>query len=163
MNGNNINEDHRSLIMSEIMTPDKVNFHGNVHGGYILALLDRVAYACASRYSAKIIVTLSVDHVVFKEPIYVGELVICYAMVNYVGKTSMEIGIRVSSENLITQVSRHTNSCYLTMVAIDDKGKPTKIKPLAIHTPLQQRRYDEAIIRREARLKMDAMHKQRKS
>jgi len=70
-------DDHRSLIMSEIMTPNMVNFHGNVHGGYVLALLDRVAYACASRYSAKTIVTLSVDQVVFKEPIHVGELVIC--------------------------------------------------------------------------------------
>lgn len=145
-------DDRRSLIMSEIMTPDMVNFHGNVHGGHILSLLDRVAYAVASRYAGEIIVTLSVDHVVFKQPIYVGELVICYANVNYVGNTSMEVGIRVVSENLMTRVDRHTNTCFFTMVAIDDKGKPTKIPPLSINNETQQRRFDEALQRKEARL-----------
>lgn len=151
----NIAENRRSLIMSEIMTPDKMNFHGNIHGGHVLSLLDRVAYACASRYSAKNIVTLSVDQVVFKEPIYVGELLICFACVNYVGTTSMEVGIRVISENLITQQSRHTNTCYFTMVAVDDNGRPTKAPPLQIHNELQQRRYDEALIRKQARLQMN--------
>lgn len=146
--------DHRTLIMSEIMTPDMVNFNGNVHGGHLLGLFDRVAYACGSRYSAKTIVTLSVDQVVFKLPIYVGELVICYANVNYVGNTSLEIGIRVVAENLFTQVSRHTNTCYFTMVALDEHGKPTKVKPLSIITDTQKRRYEEAILRKEARLSM---------
>jgi len=154
MTEHELHEDRRSLIMSEIMTPDMVNFHGNVHGGHVLSLLDRVAYACASRYSCKIIVTLSVDQVVFKQPIYVGELVICYANVNYVGNTSMEVGIRVVAENLITQKSRHTNTCFFTMVAIDDQGKPTQVKPLTIENPLQQRRYDEALQRKANRLKV---------
>lgn len=154
MNEHENNDDRRSLIMSEIMTPNMVNFHGNVHGGYVLQMLDRVAYACASRYASKIIVTLSVDEVVFKEPIYVGELLIFYANVNFVGSTSMEVGIRVVAENLLTSNQRHTNTCFFTMVALDDKGKPTKVKPLTINNELDQHRYDQALARRQARLAM---------
>lgn len=154
MSQDNTDDDRRSLTMSEIMTPDRVNFHGNVHGGHVLSLLDRVAYACASRYSAKKIVTLSVDQVVFKQPIYVGELVICYANVNYVGNTSLEVGIRVVAENLLTQVSRHTNTCFFTMVAIDNEtGKPTRIQALPLRNDLQRKRFAEALERKEARLK----------
>jgi acyl-CoA hydrolase len=143
----------RSLIMSEIMTPNMVNFQGHIHGGYILSLLDRVAYACAARYIGGNAVTLSVDQVVFKEPIYVGELVICYATVNYVGRTSMEIGIRVISENLMTSQCRHTNTCFFTMVAVDEKGKPMQAPPLPIENEMQKRRFEEALERKQARLK----------
>jgi acyl-CoA hydrolase len=153
-NENNVHDDIRSLVMSEIMTPNMMNFNGTVHGGYLLALLDRVAYACASRYAAKTIVTLSVDQVVFKQPIYVGELVICYAFVNYVGNTSVEIGIRVIAENLLTRDSRHTNTCYFTMVALDESGKPTKIPPLTLENETQKRRFAAAQQRRETRLQM---------
>jgi len=154
MTKNDIHENRRYITMSEIMTPDMVNFHGNVHGGHILSLLDRVAYACAARYACKNVVTLSVDQVFFKEPIYVGELVTFLASVNFVGKTSMEIGIRVLAENLITGNSRHTNTCYFTMVAVDEHGKPTPAPPLTIHDEAQQRRFNEALLRKEARLKM---------
>jgi len=146
--------DRRDIIMSEIMTPDMANFAGNVHGGHLLKLLDHVAYACGSRYSGKLVVTLSVDEVFFKEPIHVGELVTFYATVNYVGRSSMEIGIRVVAENLFTQVQRHTNTCYFTMVAVNTEGKPTAIEPLVIHNEIQQRRFDEALRRREARLEL---------
>ena len=156
-----LHHDRRSLIMSEIMTPSMVNFHGHIHGGYILGLLDRVAYACASRYSGKRIVTLSVDQVVFKQPIYVGELVIFYATVNHVGNTSIEIGIRVIAENLLTNESRHTNTCYFTMVAVDEDGKPTKIPPLAIENETQKRRHEGALIRKKMRLEMNALHKKK--
>ena len=149
-----LDQERRSLIMSEIMTPDMVNFQGHIHGGHILSLLDRVAYACASRYSGKLIVTLSVDQVVFKEPIYVGELVIFYASVNYVGNTSIEIGIRVVAENLLTLKARHTNTCFFTMVAVNESGKPTKVAPLPIHTEEQQRRFNEALERKKTRLAM---------
>jgi len=154
MTENDVLYNRRFIVMSEVMTPDMVNFHGNIHGGHILSFLDRVAYACAARYSCKNVVTLSVDQVVFKEPIYVGELVTFLAAVNYVGTTSMEIGIRVLAENLMTNHSRHTNTCYFTMVAVDEKGKPTKVPPLTIHNETQQRRFDEAVLRKEARLKM---------
>lgn len=149
-------DDRRSVTMSEIMTPNMVNFQGNIHGGFILQMLDRVAYVCASRYSEKNIVTLSADEVVFKEPIYVGELVIFYSTVNFVGSTSMEVGIRVVAENLRTAVQRQTNSCYFTMVAVDESGKPTKVKPLTLNTELQRKRFNDGLARRDARLKMKA-------
>ncbi len=148
----NNHENRRSLIMSEIMTPNMVNFHGNIHGGYLLSLLDRVAFACAARYVGGKVVTLSVDQVVFKEPIYVGELVVCYATINYVGRTSMEVGIRVIAENLMTSQCRHTNTCYFTMVAVDEDGKPTRAPELTIENDTQKRRFEEALKRKEFRL-----------
>src|SRR6266446_9134172 len=109
--------DQRELTMSVLMTPDMANFSGNVHGGVLLKLLDQVAYACASRYAGRYVVTLSVDQVMFREPIHVGELVTFLASVNYTGTTSMEVGIRVVTENIRSKQVRHTNSCYFTMVA----------------------------------------------
>lgn len=103
--------DHRSLTMSVLMTPDTTNFSGNVHGGDILKLLDQVAYACASRYSGESVVTLSVDKVLFKHPINVGSLVTFLARVNYTGRTSMEIGIKVVAEDIHKKMVSHTNSC----------------------------------------------------
>lgn len=146
------NQARYQLQMSILMTPDMANFTGNVHGGDVLKMLDQVAYACASRYSGKYVVTLSVDQVVFREPIHVGELVTFFASVNYVGRTSMEIGIRVEAENIQTRTVRHTNSCFFTMVAVDEQSKPTPIEPLELKTDLQKRRYDEAVRRRETRI-----------
>ena len=111
------------LTMTVLMTPDMANFTGNVHGGTVLKLLDQVAYACASRYAGRYVVTLSVDQVIFREPIHVGELVTFLASVNYTGTTSMEIGIKVMAENIRTQTMRHANSCFFTMVAMDDARK----------------------------------------
>ncbi len=141
------------LSMSVLMTPALANFHGNVHGGDLLKLLDQVAYACASRYSGEYVVTLSVDQVIFKEPIHVGELVTFYASVNHVGRTSMEVGIRVEAQDIQHRSARHTNSCYFSMVAVDKNGKPTKVPPLCIGTEEQARRFQEGAIRKEARLK----------
>jgi len=100
------------LTMTVLMTPDTANFSGNVHGGTILKLLDQVAYACASRYAGRYVVTMSVDQVVFRQPIHVGELVSFLAAVNYTGRTSMEVGIKVVAENIRTQEVRHVNSCF---------------------------------------------------
>lgn len=141
----------RTLEMSILMTPDYANFIGNVHGGDLLRLLDQVAYACASRYSGYHCVTLSVDKVLFKEPIHVGELVTFRAAVNYTGKTSMEIGIRVEAQNIQTREIRHTNSCYFTMVAVDN-GTPTKIPTLIIDNDLQKERFERAKKRRQLSL-----------
>ncbi|WP_231893735.1 acyl-CoA thioesterase, partial [Rhodococcus sp. EPR-279] len=116
--------------MTVLMTPDMANFSGNVHGGTILKFLDQVAYACASRYAGAYVVTLSVDRVVFREPIHVGELVTFSASVNYTGRTSMEVGIRVETQNIQRGELRHTNSCYFTMVAIGDDGKPKTLPQL---------------------------------
>lgn len=148
---------NHELYMSVLMTPDMANFIGNVHGGDLLKMLDQVAYACASRYSGNYVVTLSVDQVMFREPIYVGELVTFAASVNYVGRTSMEIGIRVEAEDVRARTIRHTNSCYFTMVAIDDNGKPTPIPPLDIKNVMQQCRFDAGLARKN--LRMNSSHR----
>ena len=138
----------KDLSMTVLMTTDMANFAGNVHGGTILKLLDQVAYACASRYSARYVVTLSVDQVLFRQPIHVGELVTFLAAVNYTGRTSMEVGIKVIAENTLTAVTRHTNSCYFTMVAMDGSGSPAAIPPLEPKTALERQRFDAARERR---------------
>lgn len=145
----NMKKDKRSLTMTEIMSPDSANFSGYVHGGKILSLLDNVAYACASRYSEKYVVTLSVDHVIFKKPINVGDLVHFYASVNYVGKTSMEVGIKVVAEKITTGEEQHTNTCYFTMVAVDENHKPTSVPPLTLRTDEEKRRSQQAQIRKQ--------------
>ena len=142
---------NHQLSMTVLMTPDMANFSGNVHGGTILKLLDQVAYACASRYAGEYVVTLSVDQVMFRQPIHVGELVTLLASVNYTGNTSMEVGVKVITENIRAQSVRHANSCFFTMVAVGEDGKPKAIAPLEVETPDQVRRYAAAKIRRELR------------
>ena len=142
---------NHQLSMTVLMTPDMANFSGNVHGGTILKLLDQVAYACASRYAGRYVVTLSVDQVMFLQPIHVGELVTFLASVNHTGTSSMEVGVKVVAENIRTQVVRHANSCFFTMVAVDDEGKPVPVPPLVPATPEQQRRHAAARVRRQLR------------
>lgn len=155
-------QDNRTIVMSEIMTPEKANFAGNIHGGHLLQLLDKVAYACAARYSGHYVVTLSVDKVLFKQPIHVGELITCLANVNHVGHSSMEIGIKVIAENLETGAKRHTNSCYFTMIALDKDHKPTPVKPLTLRSALERKRFEEACIRKDVAKKIAQEHAQRK-
>lgn len=142
------------LTMTVLMTPDTANFAGLVHGGTLLKLLDQAAYACASRYAARYVVTVSVDQVTFREPIRVGELVTFLASVNYTGKTSMEIGIKVLAEEIRTQVVRHVNSCFFTMVAVDDDRKPVPVPPLRPFGPDENRRWNAALLRSELRKEM---------
>lgn len=137
--------------MIVLVTPDMSNFGGNMHGGELLKLLDKVAYTCGMKYCRSYVVTLSVDKVLFKEPIRIGELVHLNAAVNYTGRTSMEIGIRVTAENIEKGGVRHTNSCYFTMVAVDKDGNPMEIPKLSLLTEDQQRRWDEAEQRRAQR------------
>ena len=134
--------------MTVLMTPDMANFAGNVHGGTILKLLDQVAYACASRYAGSYVVTLSVDQVLFRQAIHVGELVTFMASVNYTGRTSMEVGIKVLTENTRTSETRHTNSCYFTMVALDETGVPAPVRQLDPLTKVERDRFEAAIERR---------------
>lgn len=138
--------------MSVLMTPDKANFSGNVHGGDLLKYLDQVAYACASRYCGHYVVTLSVDQVMFKHAIPVGSLVTFLASVNYTGKTSMEVGIKVISEDIQKGIATHTNSCFFTMVAMGSDGKPTLIPPLEPGSEVEKRRFCNGKTRRELRL-----------
>ncbi|MGS0754076.1 acyl-CoA thioesterase [Roseateles sp. GG27B] len=148
------------LSMTVLMTPDMANFSGNVHGGIILKLLDQVAFACASRYAGRYVVTLSVDQVMFRQPVHVGELVTFLASVNDTGKSSMEVGIMVVTENIRTQVVRHANSCYFTMVALDDAGKPATVPKRIATTPEETRRMAGAKLRRELRQELEQRYQQ---
>lgn len=139
------------LTMTVLMTPDTANFAGNVHGGTILKLLDQVAFACASRYAGRYVVTLSVDQVIFRQPIFVGELVTFLASINTTGTSSMEVGVKVMAEEIRTQKVRHVNSCFFTMVAVDDERKPVAVPPLRPFSPDEKRRHATARLRRELR------------
>ena len=143
------------LSMTVLMTPDMANFSGNVHGGTILKLLDQVAYACASRYAGRYVVTLTVDQVMFRQPIHVGELVTFLAAVNHTGTSSMEIGIKVIAENIRTREVRHVNSCFFTMVAVDDDRKPIPVTPWTPVTPVELRRHAAAEVRKQMRREME--------
>lgn len=156
----NMEKQQKTLTMSILMTPDMANFSGHVHGGATLRLLDQAAYACAARYSNNYVVTLSVDQVFFREPLRVGELVTFMASVNYTGKTSMEVGIRVIAEDIILHQSRHAMTSYFTMVAVDGNGRPVRVPPLQIETPTERRRYENAAMRRELRQEIERRHEQ---
>ena len=144
----------RSLQMTVLVTPDMANFSGHMHGGDLLKYLDKVAYTCAMRYTASYVVTLSVDKVIFKQPIYIGELLTFLALVNYTGRTSMEVGIKVIAEDLVKRSQRHTNTSYFTMVALDDDGQPKVIPRFVPEDPADKIRFEQAIKRKEASLKV---------
>ena len=148
------------LTMTVLMTPDMANFSGNVHGGTLLKYLDEVAFACASRYAGTYVVTLSVDQVIFREPVHVGELVTFLASVNFSGRTSMEIGVKVITENIREKSVRHTNSCFFTMVAVDDEGKPTLVPPLEPQSPDEKRRFKQAQQRRDLRQELERRYQE---
>ena len=135
--------------VSELMIPAYANFGGKIHGGMLLSLMDKVAYACASKHAGHYCVTVSVDHVDFLEPVNVGELVSMYASVNYVGKSSLIVGIRVEAENFRGGTMKHTNTSFFTMVAKDDDGKPTLVPGLILETKEDLKRFLEAMKRKE--------------
>jgi acyl-CoA hydrolase len=137
--------------MTELMMPNMANKLGNVFGGVILSLIDRVAAVAAIRHARRQCVTVSVDRVEFREPIHVGELVTAHASVNCVGNTSIDVGVRVEAENVVTGTRRHTNSCYLTFVAIDKNEKPTPVPPLVIESEQERVWHEHAKLRRRLR------------
>mgnify|MGYP002780295789 FL=1 len=139
-------------VSSELIMPQDANILGHVFGGAIMAMVDKAAAVAAFRHARTNCVTASIDRVDFREPIHVGELVSCHASVNFVGNTSMEVGVRVEAEDLISGIRRHTNTCYLTFVAIDRNGRPVPIPQVVPETPEQQRRFAAAQERRRRRL-----------
>ena len=145
-------EDSR-VVMSQLMMPNDANHLGFVHGGTILGIADKVAFVCACRHAESLCVTACVDSVAFRSPIKVGQLVTFLASVNYVGDTSMEIGIKIVAEDLLTRQTKHTNSCYVTMVAVDDHGRPRSVPKLILKTSEDKRRNSMAQERRAFRLK----------
>ncbi|WP_042249673.1 acyl-CoA thioesterase [Nonlabens ulvanivorans] len=141
------------VMLSLLMLPSHANFSGKIHGGYVLSLIDQIAFACASKHSGVYCVTASVDVVDFKAPIEVGEMVTLKASVNYVGKSSMVVGIRVDAENIQTGESKHCNSSFLTMVAKDEEGNTVAVPGLKISNETHVRRFARAIKRKQIKTK----------
>lgn len=147
-------EDYKAVnysrtTLTELMVPAYANFGGKIHGGILLSLMDKVAYACASKHAGNYCVTVAVENVDFLQPVEVGEMVSMYASVNYVGTSSMVIGIKVIAENFKIGTVKHTNTSYFTMVAKDEDGKPSKVPPLLLETKEDIKRFLEAIKRKE--------------
>lgn len=140
--------------LTELMIPSYANFGGKIHGGILLSLMDKVAYACASKHAGAYCVTVSVDVVDFLQPVEVGELVYLKASVNHVGNTSLVVGIQVTSENVKNHTVKHTNTSYFTMVAKGDDDKPCQVPPLILESMEEIRRFIEAIKRKQ--LKVDS-------
>jgi acyl-CoA hydrolase len=141
-----------SVVMAQMMIPLDANPAGNVHGGVVVKIIDEAAGVVAARHSRSNVVTASIDRMDFHDPVFVGDVLFFKASLNLVGRTSMEIGVRVEAENLITGVVRHAASAYLTYVALDLNGKPREVPPLILETEEEQRRNGEARRRREVRL-----------
>ncbi|MEO6149722.1 MAG: acyl-CoA thioesterase [Mucilaginibacter sp.] len=132
-------------ILTELMIPSYANFGGKIHGGIIMSLMDKVAYVCAAKHADAYCVTASVDAIDFLAPVEVGELVSLMASVNYVGKTSLVVGIRVVSENVKTHETKHTNTSYFTMVAMDDNHEPLEVPGLILKSDVEIERFFEAL------------------
>ena len=135
--------------VSELMIPAYANFGGKIHGGILLSLMDKVAYVCASKHAGNYCVTVAVENVEFLEPVEVGEMVTMMASLHYVGKSSMVVGIKVIAENFKMGTVKHTNTSYFTMVAKDEKGRPTEVPVLILESKEELKRFLEAIKRRE--------------
>ncbi len=140
------------VIIAQVMNPEHANPAGNVHGGNIMKLIDTAGGVAATRHARAHVVTASIDRMDFHYPVYVGDFLILKACVNYVGKKSMEVGVRVEAENAITGEVRHTGSAYLTFVALDANRRPMELPPLILETDEDRHRHAEADQRRQMRL-----------
>ncbi|MFY0592118.1 acyl-CoA thioesterase [Roseivirga sp.] len=144
------------VTMIELMLPSHANFSGKIHGGHVLNLMDQIAFACASKHSGEYCVTASVNRVDFLNPIEVGELLSLKASINYTGRTSMVVGLRVETENIKTGEIKHCNSSYFTMVAKDENGNSTPVPGLILDTEESIRRYARSMRHlKEARIRTD--------
>ncbi|MDO9534210.1 MAG: acyl-CoA thioesterase [Bacillota bacterium] len=150
MKGKTVSESTVFIVQQMIQTD--ANLAGNVHGGSIMRLIDSTAGIVAARHASCNVVTASIDRLDFHSPVYVGELLKLSANMNFVGTSSMEVGVRVEAENVITGHNRHTSSAYLTFVALDEHGKTKSVPPLVLKTDEEKRRNQDAIERRKIRL-----------
>jgi acyl-CoA hydrolase len=140
------------VTFADLAEPQSQNVAGTLFGGVLLGFIDRAAAFAAMKHCGRPVVTKSFDSVEFNEPIYIGELVVALASVNFTGTTSMEIGVKVLAQNPITGEERHTNTCYATFVALDENGRPTRIPPILPETEDEKRRFEKGRLRREERL-----------
>lgn len=149
--------------ITELMIPSYANFGGKIHGGILLSLMDKVAYVCASKHAGTYCVTVSVENVEFLQPVEVGDLVSLHASVNYVGKTSLIIGIRVIAENVKQRLVKHTNSSYFTMVAKGEDDKPALVPKLILENKEEVKRFIEAMNLKKIRSQIKAAMDDKKS
>jgi acyl-CoA hydrolase len=140
------------VTFSDLAEPQSQNVAGTFFGGALLSFIDRAAAFCAMKHAGRPVVTKSIDSVEFNEPIYIGELVVVHASVNFTGTSSMEVGVRVHAQNPVTGQERHTNSCYCTFVALGPDGRPTPVPPVLAVTDDEKRRFEAGRLRREQRL-----------
>jgi uncharacterized protein (TIGR00369 family) len=140
--------------ITELMIPAYSNLGGKIHGGVLLSLMDKVAYACATKHAGNYCVTVGVDAVNFLLPVEVGDLVSMMARVNYVGRTSLVVGIKVTAENVRMGMIKHTNTSYFTMVAKDDNNKTIAVPPLKLTSEMEVRRFYQAIFRKSLKTYM---------
>jgi uncharacterized protein (TIGR00369 family) len=138
--------------ISQLMHPEHANLLGNVHGGWIMKLVDEAGALACMRHAQKKVVTVAIDSMTFRQPIRIGDLIILNAEVTYTGRTSMEAEVQVLAENPITGERTHTNTAYLVYVALDNKGNPTPVRPLQLETEEEKRKAEEAQIRQQRRL-----------
>ncbi|MBI4731605.1 MAG: acyl-CoA thioesterase [Chloroflexi bacterium] len=140
------------IQLAQLMLPEHANTHGNVHGGWIMKLVDEAGALASTRHAAHRTVTVAIDQMIFRHPVHVGDLVFFNAEVSFAGRTSMEVEVQVVAENPITGERVDTNMAYLVYVAIDEHGKPTQVPPLITETPEEQARMDAAMVRQKRRL-----------
>jgi uncharacterized protein (TIGR00369 family) len=159
MEGKKVSESR--VIIAQAMNPENANPSGNVHGGDIMKLIDTAGGVAAARHARAHVVTASIDRLDFHHPVYIGDVITLKASVNYVGRTSMEVGVRVEAENVITGQVRHTGSAYLTFVALDAQKKPIQLPPLILETDEERHRNQEAAERRQMRLAEKSDEKRR--
>lgn len=140
------------VTFADLAEPQSQNVAGTLFGGVLLGFIDRAAAFCAMKHAGRPVVTRSFDSVEFNEPIYIGELVVAHASVNFTGTSSMEVGVKVFAQNPVTGEERHTNTCYATFVALDENGRPARIPPVLPETDDEKRRFEAGRQRREERL-----------
>ncbi len=151
------NPKHSDTTITELMIPSYANFGGKIHGGILLSLMDKVAFVCATKHAGNYCVTVSVDGVDFLQPVEVGDLVSMMARVNYVGNTSLVVGIKVTAENVKQKLVKHTNTSYFTMVAKGDNNKPIRVPPLVLENNLDVKRFVEALLRKDLKKKHESI------
>ena len=140
------------LVLHQLMLPEHANAHGNVHGGVILRMVDEAGAICAMRHTRRACVTISIDSMTFRQPVHLGELLICTASVTWVGRSSIEVGVLVHSENPITGAITHTNSAYVVYVALGENGRPSTATPLSLTTDEEKATFEAGAKRQAYRI-----------
>lgn len=140
------------IVLHQLMIPEHANAYGNVHGGVIMKTVDEAGAICAMRHAQRPCVTIAIDSMTFRQPVKIGHLLSCEASVNYVGKSSIEVGVKVHAENPVTGELTHTNSAYLVYIALDDNGRPTAVPQLELETDEERALWQQAHERQKARL-----------